>query len=661
MNNIIKRVWNQNRLVNIEDLTGMVFQAEADGHTFEISGVDDEGNAVALSGSVAGVFRRPDNADIALTGSASDGVVSVTLSEDCYAVPGRFGLTIFVTSNSQKVAVYACVGTVAVSSTGNVAGDTPASVEDLIDDINAAIADLNAAIGSIPADYSQFMAAIAPTYSSSALYVVGSYAWHDGDLYSCITPITTAEAWTATHWTTADIGADLSELKNKVIRREETVYAPDLSNTLTYYNTAGNTISRYDGEFVKSTAGTKSDNYVIAVTPGEVFVITSTGKGAGAYAFIGELFSTYANVKARYGVNSTVTNETVTVPDGATYLIVNNWDVGNGMVKKVSTDPIVYQSDLAPIQEGLAKLNKKCKCVYSTRTIAYSSMVECLDVYIPAKVGYVDYIFGRTQSETPQSEGGGNVWRLVQIDAVDDSLSLRYHITQLGETEMAIMIYGRNDFIGGTTHGDEWMDNDSLLFSIDGAPVDITTVTTLTEFDILKCFLVSNMYDPDDHTTLVGVHGREWVFDESGLYIGQTVEFKANLTLGSSYMPMVCALRGNDTASALQVTDTYADDGNYQTYDVSTGGFTTYPNQLKNGIKRVNLWGATSGVNITVDYLVRPENLRSSGVFLYNAVNTYNKIYDCLCDYGNGAANAENVNNGDKWIVKSKISVNIGK
>ena len=213
-NNIIRRVWNQNRMVNIEDLTGAAFQAEIGGHTFEISGIDDTGAAVTLSGTVSGVFRRPDNADIALTGSASDGVVSVTLSEDCYAVPGRFGLTIFVTSDSQKVAVYACVGTVAVSSTGNVAGDTPASVEDLIDDINAAIADLNTAIGSIPADYSQFMAAIAPAYSSSALYSVGSYAWYDGDLYRCTTPITTAEAWTAGHWAAVALANDVADLNS---------------------------------------------------------------------------------------------------------------------------------------------------------------------------------------------------------------------------------------------------------------------------------------------------------------------------------------------------------------------------------------------------------------------------------------------------------------
>lgn len=209
MNNIIKRVWNQNRLVNIEDLTGMVFQAEADGHTFEISGVDDTGAAVELSGTVAGVFRRPDNADIALTGSASEGVVSVTLSEDCYAVPGRFALTIFVTSDGQTVAVYACVGTVAATSGGSVAGDTPQSVVDLIADIEAAVA-------TIPPTYTDLMASIAPTYSSSALYSVGSYAWYDGTLYRCTTAITTSETWTAVHWEAAVVCDDVSEIASEV-------------------------------------------------------------------------------------------------------------------------------------------------------------------------------------------------------------------------------------------------------------------------------------------------------------------------------------------------------------------------------------------------------------------------------------------------------------
>ena len=190
MNNIIKRVWNQNRMVTIEDLRGMAFQAEIGGHTFEISGINDANEAVSLSGTVAGVFMRPDGADVALTGTASDGVVSVTLSDACYAVAGRFGLYIFVTSDSKKTCVYACIGTVAQTSYGTVAGDTPQDVVDLINAINAAIA-------SIPADYSDLLDSIAPSFSDSTEYASGTIVWYDGVLYQFTADKATG-SWDAT-------------------------------------------------------------------------------------------------------------------------------------------------------------------------------------------------------------------------------------------------------------------------------------------------------------------------------------------------------------------------------------------------------------------------------------------------------------------------------
>ena len=58
-NNIIKRVWNRNRMVNIESLQGMAFQAESGGHTFEIYGTNDAGATVPITGTIAGVFLRP--------------------------------------------------------------------------------------------------------------------------------------------------------------------------------------------------------------------------------------------------------------------------------------------------------------------------------------------------------------------------------------------------------------------------------------------------------------------------------------------------------------------------------------------------------------------------------------------------------------------------
>lgn len=223
MSVIIKRIWNQNKMVNIESLHGMAFQAEDGGHVFEISGVNDAGEAVPLSGTVAGVFMRADRADIALTGAASGGVASVTLTDDCYAVPGRFGLTIFVTEDGEKTAVYAAVGTVSVTSGGGVAGDTPQSVVDLINAIEEAVA-------TIPASYSGLMADIAPTYSSSAVYPVGAYVYYNGDLYCCTTAITTPESWTAAHWTAAVLTDDIEKIDKF---GEETRYISDNNNTRT--------------------------------------------------------------------------------------------------------------------------------------------------------------------------------------------------------------------------------------------------------------------------------------------------------------------------------------------------------------------------------------------------------------------------------------------
>ena len=55
-----------------------------------------------------------------------------------------------------------------------------------------------------------------PAYSASLTYDVGEIVLHDGAAYKCVTAITTAEAWTAAHWTAAtdaDLAARLKGLK----------------------------------------------------------------------------------------------------------------------------------------------------------------------------------------------------------------------------------------------------------------------------------------------------------------------------------------------------------------------------------------------------------------------------------------------------------------
>lgn len=56
--------------------------------------------------------------------------------------------------------------------------------------------------------------AIASVYDNTKTYDVGDYVIYNNDLYRCTTAITTAEAWTAAHWTAAVLGDDVADLKS---------------------------------------------------------------------------------------------------------------------------------------------------------------------------------------------------------------------------------------------------------------------------------------------------------------------------------------------------------------------------------------------------------------------------------------------------------------
>ena len=89
----------------------------------------------------------------------------------------------------------------------------------------------------IPKGYSGDATNLAADYSSNKIYAVGEYCIYNGSLYRCITAITTAEAWTAAHWTAAVIGNDVSDLKSAFSPLVKDVY-----NTLTENVTTESTV-----------------------------------------------------------------------------------------------------------------------------------------------------------------------------------------------------------------------------------------------------------------------------------------------------------------------------------------------------------------------------------------------------------------------------------
>ena len=64
--------------------------------------------------------------------------------------------------------------------------------------------------------FSEIEPNFAGAYDSTATYSVGDYVVYEHDLYVCNTAISTAEAWTAAHWTQTDIGTVLESLKSDI-------------------------------------------------------------------------------------------------------------------------------------------------------------------------------------------------------------------------------------------------------------------------------------------------------------------------------------------------------------------------------------------------------------------------------------------------------------
>ena len=92
--------------ISVESLHGVVFSNENKGHKFVITGI---------------------------RGGELQTLVAVSLARDCYNVPGRFQLAVFVTSGGETSCIYAAVGTVQRSENGTLIDDGVAlpSVDEL--------------------------------------------------------------------------------------------------------------------------------------------------------------------------------------------------------------------------------------------------------------------------------------------------------------------------------------------------------------------------------------------------------------------------------------------------------------------------------------------------------------------------------------------------
>lgn len=174
MNEINRKFRKSRGFGFVETLNGYVFTPEANAHTFRIQCVVQEDNLETVvpfeTGSVVSArFLKSDHVTELVEGSLDEnGAAVVTLPAECYAVPGRFLLTILVAYNSMSVCVYAATGTVigAESGTVNLSQNASREIDEKIAELNAAAAQVNSAISAGSAKITEINQAAAAARAS---------------------------------------------------------------------------------------------------------------------------------------------------------------------------------------------------------------------------------------------------------------------------------------------------------------------------------------------------------------------------------------------------------------------------------------------------------------------------------------------------------------
>ena len=190
-----------------------------------------DGYSIPTGATVKMVATKPSGLGFTLTGSLSGNTATFTTTDTVTNEAGRFPAEIQIIKNSTVIgtANFWLEGEPNPHPEGTTDGDidnilpqfmsvavtTLPAGSDATYSFNAAT---NTATFGIPkgADGSLASGVLAPTYSVSAKYEVGDYVYYSGDLYRCITAITTGEAWTAGHWTQVALAPEVSDLKSDI-------------------------------------------------------------------------------------------------------------------------------------------------------------------------------------------------------------------------------------------------------------------------------------------------------------------------------------------------------------------------------------------------------------------------------------------------------------
>ena len=263
---------------------------------------------------------------------------------------------------------------------------------------------------------------------------------------------------------------------------------------------------------------------------------------------------------------------------------------------------------------------------------------ERLNVFMPTYTGYIKYEFLHSVNVTNNCD----VWRIGRAYHVDNSLNNATQLTTSGEWECAIKLTDRSDFAGGYGHGDEIFTD--LTVYVDGVSVDVSTLIDILTFEDLKIIQHSNLYDPDDSSTIFAQHGSCHKFStrcENNLEIEQSIKWLTSYNLMPSYLAMFPPLK--------TTTEKIFNDVGFKEETI------TIPQTLSN-VRSVTLSKESIDFSCVFGITDYPDVDSLSGTFFItdNSGQSYNKCYYYAC--GNNAS----VVSGSVWKSKTIYNLVVG-
>ena len=218
----------------------------------------DKGRAIPFKlAEGKSAYTVPEGAEIVVQATKPSGlgfVVPVTFDGDTATMTitetmsneyGRFPAELSITSNGNKIGTANFVMNIERSPhpEGTIDGDAESLLPELallverVESAASSVLDMQVVANTLPAgsqatySYDESLnkatfgipqgepgagaiGTVANAYDSSKTYAVGDYAIRNNDLYRCITAITTAEAFTASHWTRIVLADDVTDLKS---------------------------------------------------------------------------------------------------------------------------------------------------------------------------------------------------------------------------------------------------------------------------------------------------------------------------------------------------------------------------------------------------------------------------------------------------------------